>query len=82
MTQDNLDLYKKESRFQSSELHSKPLYKVDKWYFMKKDDLTAYYEKYFMDKVISILKIFYLLLKAVDKLRKNNGNDKGPSDKK
>jgi hypothetical protein len=46
-----LDTFKKERRFQSPEIHSRGNYKIDKWYFMKRDDLTAYYEKFFLDKV-------------------------------
>ena len=46
------DNYKKERRFASPEIQSRKSYLVDKWYFYKKDDLTSYYEKFFMDKVL------------------------------
>ena len=50
---ESYDNFDKKKRFQSPELRSRGLYKVDKWYFIKKDDLNAYYEKFFMDKVIN-----------------------------
>ena len=64
-----MDNYKKVKIFQSPEIQSKALYKVDKWYFMRRDDLTAYYERFFLDKV---LKLLILIFQEVEKLRKRN----------
>lgn len=56
-------------------MFNKKSYLVDKWYFYKKDHHTAYYEKFFMDKVYIILYSiynFYSYFQEVDKMRKKN----------
>lgn len=51
MTPTNYDNFKKEKRFFSPDIGNKKSYLVDKWYFYKRDHHSAYYEKFFMDKV-------------------------------
>ena len=55
--------FKKEKIFQSPEIGSPKNYHVDKWYFVRKDDLNVYYEKFFLDK-------------EVEKMRKRNAMEK------
>jgi hypothetical protein len=56
---DTFDGFKKDKIFISPDLYSSRTYKVDKWYFVKKDDLNIYYEKFFLDKVKYFIIQFY-----------------------
>ncbi len=68
---DGLENYTKIRRFCSPDVNESRSYKTDKWYNIKRDELTDYYERFFLDKVKKKLK------KNVEKLRKKNESEKG-----
>ena len=59
----NTDNYKKDNTIFSKDTTISQNYIVDKWYFQKRDERKAFYEKYFWDK-------------EIDKMRKKNAIEK------